>query len=823
MKKRFLSLKWKLLGVMTLLALLLTTTLTVLSLHQVEQQFEVQQKNKQLQLQQQFHQLNTLLSSQLLIWLESLAEINPTQSENRIDNYRHVLERHYEQMQFYMDIEGAWLYSSVQQQIFNSDVETPLAVKRGVAEVFDTQEASTFISCQRTCFQLSLVPLLGENNQVAVLAVASSLVDMLVHLKRALAADVGVMVPVDKSETSLLSHYRLLSVSNAQQNHALLERLNQQEQMTRLTHMGAELSWKQQDYQVSWLPLNVTGDDGAMLLLIEDVTEQAAARRDYQLQIILVAFGVVISVLLFIVFVLQRSSQRLLELAEKLPLLAKKQYVAVKRIAERKSVFSDELDVLTEASKELTQELEGLESEVAKHTQELERIAMYDLLSGLPNRNMLNFQLKQLLAGLDKRQGAAALLFLDLDDFKKVNDSYGHAEGDKLLKEVAKRLRHSLRETDMAFRFGGDEFIILIPSISHIDDARGMAESVLIAFKEAILVKRHRFYLTASVGISFAESARVSADELIKQADIAMYQAKEAGGSCYRIYDNDMYAKVAQQVELESEIREAIVLQQFALHLQPQVNLENGKLIGFEALIRWRHPKRGILAPYCFIPLLEQSEHIIELGYLVIRRTFEILKQLNAHGYSHLKVAVNLSSSQFSDPYLYDFLYTQLKQFNVGPEQIELELTEGTLVDDMEFTLEQMTKLKNLGFSLAIDDFGTGYSSLNYLKQMPVDIIKIDRCFVSGMLENQADLQIVCSTIAMVQRMGMNVVAEGVETMAQYKHLQRNQCNVAQGYLIAKPIDENILLQTLEENVSAGCWAGLPDSQGKISPHNKTA
>jgi EAL domain-containing protein (putative c-di-GMP-specific phosphodiesterase class I) len=333
-----------------------------------------------------------------------------------------------------------------------------------------------------------------------------------------------------------------------------------------------------------------------------------------------------------------------------------------------------------------------------------------------------------------------------------------------------------------------------------------VAEKVLLQFKESIKLGSNIFYVSTSIGIAYTESATEKADDLISHADIAMYEAKDNGGGQYHIYQQAMFHRVAKRVMLESEVRQALAKQEFSLSLQPQICAKTKKLYGFEALIRWQHPERGMIPPEEFIPILESSQHMIELGYWIIRRCFELALAIRDYGIIEPPIAINLSAGQFMDANLPKFLRELLAEFSFSADYFEFELTEQTLVKDMDHTIAMMEALKNIGFSFAIDDFGTGYSSLAYLKKMPVDVIKIDKSFIFGMLENHSDFQIITSTITMVKGLGLKVVAEGVETQAQLRSLSENDCDVIQGYYYSKPIPEKDLFTHLDQQVSNGYW-----------------
>jgi len=494
-----------------------------------------------------------------------------------------------------------------------------------------------------------------------------------------------------------------------------------------------------------------------------------------------------------------------LTMAQHLPLLAQRQFREFReRGRNTPLLFQDELDVLDKAANQLSLELEQLHQQIEQNTRELENIAMYDLLTGLPNRNMLLFQLKKYLAALERHPGRIAVLFLDLDNFKLVNDTQGHAAGDLLLVEAASRLRACIRPSDLASRFGGDEFVLVLTDVSSDEHPAEVANRILQAFEQPVELNGQLFYVSGSIGIALSSDPQSIPDDLIRQADIAMYNAKEQGGAAFTGYDQQMYQRLSSRIQLESDIKEAIRLQQFYLVLQPQIELSTGRLVGFEALLRWLHPQRGIVTPDEFIGVLENSPQMVELGYWVFRRSFELVLQLINQGYRHIRISINLSAGQFLDPLLPQVLQGLLDEFGLPANHFELELTERTLVKNIDTTLQMMRQLKGMGFCFAIDDFGTGYSSLSYLKQMPVDIIKIDKSFVFGMLENDADYQIIVSTIAMVQKLELTVVAEGVENRAQLQLLKKHKCDIGQGYYFARPLNDEQLQQFLTEQVPDG-------------------
>ena len=389
---------------------------------------------------------------------------------------------------------------------------------------------------------------------------------------------------------------------------------------------GIQLSQADDHFLLNFMPLATTSSREYFLVLIDDVSAFKEKNESYRNYFLVTEVFIFITLAMLVFFVTSPFARRLINLANALPMLARREFNDFRKVPlKRRSFFVDELDILANSAQELSFELEQLNLEVEQKTKELENIAMYDLLTGLPNRNMLNLQLHKLVASLRRRDDGIGVLFLDLDDFKKVNDSHGHGEGDRLLEEAANRIRTSIDTADLACRFGGDEFVIVLPQISSVDEAITTAQEILTRFKQPIKVGSGVFYVSTSIGIVYSDNEALRADDLVSFADIAMYEAKKSGGSQYHIYQPEMFTRVAQRVELEGEVRQALLKQQFSLCLQPQLSAKDKKLIGFEALLRWHHPERGMIPPDEFIPILENSEYMIELGYWVMRRCFELV------------------------------------------------------------------------------------------------------------------------------------------------------------------------------------------------------
>ncbi|HET8708172.1 MAG TPA: EAL domain-containing protein [Pseudomonadales bacterium] len=425
--------------------------------------------------------------------------------------------------------------------------------------------------------------------------------------------------------------------------------------------------------------------------------------------------------------------------------------------------------------------------------QEIEQLAFYDLLTQLPNRRLLQDRLKQALAAVTRKEESGALLFIDLDNFKSLNDTLGHDMGDMLLQQVARRLESCIRETDTVARLGGDEFVVMLTGLSEhalkaAEQTEVISEKILAALSQPFQLSSYEYRTTTSVGATLFNAEHGSIEELMKQADIAMYQAKQAGRNTLRFFDQQMQKSIAARVELESDLHKAIEKQQFQLYFQIQVD-EFNHPVGAEALIRWPHPERGIVSPAQFIPLAEETGMILPIGQWVLERACEQIKAWQANERTrHLVLAVNVSVKQFRQVGFAAQLEAMVTRYGINPQLLKLELTEGMLLENVEETIATMSALNKIGLRFSLDDFGTGYSSLQYLKKLPLDQLKIDQSFVRDIASDSSDKAIVRTIIAMARSLNLNVIAEGVETEEQRQLLLDSGCQHYQGYLFSKPV-----------------------------------
>ena len=435
-----------------------------------------------------------------------------------------------------------------------------------------------------------------------------------------------------------------------------------------------------------------------------------------------------------------------------------------------------------------------------KAEEQLVHGAFHDALTGLPNRAWFIEQLDVALARYTRNsERNFAVLFLDLDRFKVINDSMGHMFGDQLLIGIARRLRSCLRSEDLVARLGGDEFTILLSDLGDITDAIRVAERVQQHLSKPFRLGSVDTFTTASIGIALSDPSYGRPEELLRDADTAMYQAKSLGKARYVIFDPCMHVHAMNTLQIESDLRRAVDRQEFFIHYQPLVSLENGMLTGFEALVRWRHPERGLIPPSDFVPIAEETGLIIPMGRQVLREACRQMRvwQRMFNGKSPLSISVNLSSKQFGDPNLLSDVVRILQTTGLDPRCLKLEITESVVMENIEAATGMLEQLRRLGVQLSIDDFGTGYSSLSYLHKLPIDTLKIDRSFVARINENNENREIVRTIILLARNLGMGVVAEGVETREQLEQLVRLQCESAQGYLFSRPVEASVASQMI--------------------------
>ncbi|MFO7982730.1 MAG: EAL domain-containing protein, partial [Desulfuromonadales bacterium] len=457
-----------------------------------------------------------------------------------------------------------------------------------------------------------------------------------------------------------------------------------------------------------------------------------------------------------------------------------------------------EITAIIEATRDITDRV-IIEKQLNENRRRLQELAHNDPLTGLPNRLLFDDRLTRALNRCKRSDGELALVFLDLDRFKNINDSLGHSAGDHVLCEMARRLLELVRTTDTVARWGGDEFLMILEQESGNLPVSEIVSRIKSKLSEPVVFEDHELTVSSSIGISLFPVDARSEEELLKCADTAMYRAKELGRNNFQFYTADMNAHTRKKLHLEEELRRAIRKDQFELHYQPQIDISSGRLIGMEALVRWNHPKRGLLASGTFIELAEETGLILPLGQLILLQACRQLRQWQRQGVSVVPMAINISAAQFHQESFVDEVDQALAETGIDPKLLELEITESVTMDKVESSIATLLDLKVRGINISIDDFGTGYSSLSYLKRFPISKLKIDRSFINDIETDADDEAIVSSIIALGGSMGIAVLAEGVETVGQKDILQTKGCQMAQGFLFGRPVPAQDMEKILEK------------------------
>ncbi|WP_018984330.1 putative bifunctional diguanylate cyclase/phosphodiesterase [Salinimonas chungwhensis] len=787
----------------------ITATISSLLIKQSNMAIETQHQATQQLNMRRYQLLSTLLDDRILLWAETFARLKGGRPAT-LDDLTASIEGARASLDVSLQIDNIWLFSANGELLHGEAEAMPGFVSTMREKAYTELRPQTITSCEHLCRRYVATPVMVQGDDPAVLIFSSGTQAILALLSRFADVERIAIARGDEKAASMEVISRL-SPTNKARVTDILQQLPDDTTIESLIAQGRRIDFDNRLMLVSLLPVLDGRLPDSYILFTRDITQQVMSARNYQDWVVGSALVTLAAFALLLYLILNHSRTKLIALSQRLPLLAEHRYDEFRRDAAnsrnfRSTRLPDELDVLESAATNLAAELERIDIKMNETTAKLENMAMFDVLTGLPNRNMLMFQMEKEVSQRARTGNSMAILFLDMDDFKRINDIHGHDVGDKLIKAAAERLATPLRESDVAARFGGDEFVILLSGTENKAQLEVVANKLLRAFEAPIQFDAHQFYISLSIGIAFSENSDLSAVDLLRHADIAMYEAKAQHGSAYCIFDKTMHQKIMRRVELENDARIGLKQGHFSLALQPQVELPSRKLVGMEALIRWNHPEKGFISPAEFIPLLENTSLMMTIDYWVISQSISRLAQLHARGYTDVKVAINVSAAQFLDISLPSYLQQQINYYGVSPAHIELELTETALVADMNRATATLEAIRAMGCLIAIDDFGTGYSSLGYLKALPADFIKIDRSFVSGMEKSAHDRSIVASTISMVKGMGLTVIAEGIETEEQFDMLTGFGCHQGQGYLFSPPIPEASLWDQLNKNLTQGVW-----------------
>ncbi|BCJ94903.1 hypothetical protein acsn021_24720 [Anaerocolumna cellulosilytica] len=487
--------------------------------------------------------------------------------------------------------------------------------------------------------------------------------------------------------------------------------------------------------------------------------------------IIFVAFVLVLLLIVLLINLKKKSN------AEQVAMQAKQQlkenYIELEAAYEEASTAKNQLSTKYE--------------ELKRSKEKVKKLAYSDYLTELPNRVAFTEMLDSVMFTL-RNEEVIALMDVDIDNFKHINDTLGHSYGDELLIDVTHRLKQAIDENDYLARIGGDEFIILTQNLTDIGEYEAKVKKIQKIFDYPFVLSMKEYFITVSIGITMAPKDGKTTQVLIKNADSAMYAAKEYGKNTFVYFNNSINEKLMEKIQTQSELRKAIENNEFMVFYQPQMDLQTDRIVGFEALIRWNHPEKGIIPPGEFISLAEETGLIVPIGTWVLQEACYQLKQWEDMGYTNLIVAVNISVRQFKDQDFVQMVKTVVEETGVNPSCLELEITETIALQDMEYTISIIEKLREMGVVFSLDDFGTGYSSMSYLKRLPVNNLKIDKSFLDTVLDSRSDQSIVKTIISLAQTLDLTVIAEGVEKDEQGLFLKKAKCNKAQGYLYSKPL-----------------------------------
>ncbi len=446
--------------------------------------------------------------------------------------------------------------------------------------------------------------------------------------------------------------------------------------------------------------------------------------------------------------------------------------------------------------------------------------AYHDLLTKLPNRALLRDRLNLAINQAKREEESLAVMFLDLDRFKNINDSLGHMIGDELLQQVSIRLKECIRAGDTLARFGGDEFTLMLPKLQHPrEDAGKLAEKISKKLKQPFNVDGHELYVSASIGIALYPQDGTNMDNLIKHADVAMYHVKGQGKNGYQFYSNEMNAPYIKKLSLDTGIHRALDNDEFTLVYQPQINIRSGEIVGVETLLRWNHPEHGTIPPAEFIPFAEESGLIIDIGHWVLKTACAELSRWRMAGLPEIRMAINISARQLMEEDIVDNILDIIKDYDIPGHCLELEITENAIMDDMDSVIRKLKELSQHKINIAIDDFGTGYSSLSYLHKLPIQTLKIDRTFLKESRINKGDNTIVNTIVAMAKGLNLNVIAEGVESQSQLDYLREIDCTEAQGFLFGKPLPPDVISQLLIQEPYATPGSRTDSNKGTHRHH----
>jgi diguanylate cyclase (GGDEF)-like protein len=722
-KLRRFSLKWKIVTILSVILIIINGSISIHTYNSLDQQFEAQQAQLLAKQKQENKRLITQTYQRLGDFVEIFSMFS--QQDKGKGSIKSSIDKQWFNIQILFDIKSALLLNTKKELIGEWGEPFESQVDELVERVIKEQQPISRFFCRFSCSFYLASPILEPNGSISILVVSHSVANWLIGLKEASGAETGIIsvkqfmpshVGLGMGDKILpVWNANVIGLTNPEASFNVIKQLSTKKSLTVATNQNNFLRVGDKSINVQFLPLDTKSEDyPASLVLINDITESREKITQGVYKAIAIAvIGILVS-LAFILISLWRPINRLSILSRTLPLLARGRFTKVKSILNqgmRKPLLHDELDTLDNTALTLTKQLETLEEEVKIREDILRRNALYDELTGLANRRLFMDRIAHTLTKIGRTKESFAVLFIDLDLFKRINDTLGHAQGDELLLEVASRLKNCVRETDTVARLGGDEFTLLIPHLNNTQRASHIAEKILEELRKPITLLNKQFIVTASIGISVAPENGDNPETILRNADLAMYKAKGFGRDHYHFYTEAMNSDAHDKMELENDLREALDNNEFYLQYQPQVCLGSSRIIGLEALLRWNSAKRGLVPPYLFIDALEDTGLIVPLGEKILEMATKQAKEWSQLNIPPIKVAVNLSARQFRDPNLVNCIRQLLEKYQLDSHYLEMEITESMLMDNIDEAIEKLHELKLLGLTLSIDDFGTGSSS----------------------------------------------------------------------------------------------------------------
>jgi diguanylate cyclase (GGDEF)-like protein len=795
-----LSLKWKALIGLTLLLFFVNCGLGYLGYLSLERQLQTQLELMTRRFASNFNHMLESNKRLLKNIGDSAYPLNPAADPYENDTYlKNFLDSNWNSLQSKWELESAILFDERSERVgaWGKAIAIDAARALAAAATVKSLPISDFhcanAGFENACALMTAVPLDSSDARRRTLVMSMPIADLIIDLARDNFLNTAVLIPRGMADSQLTIdkwNLTLVASSDLATTFDLLQTASSTLRLTELVEAGAQIKSNDGHYfyirAIAADQVNKTSD--VMMILIDDITAQHEALRTRIVQaIIAAALGMLISEIALLA-ILWQPMERIKWQSKVLPLLADGDYHSVYSWPGNRNIkYRDELDILEDSSIVLGQRLEKMSLEIRRRARELEYIASNDVLTGLANRRSFENSLLDAIADHARAQRSFAVLFIDMDNFKKINDSLGHNIGDDLLIEISRRLKSVMRVSDTVARLGGDEFIVLLRNMENVDTVVKVINKIQQALHEPLILGTRQMSVTGSIGVALAPENGLDPSTLMKNADMAMYRAKAQGRNTYEFFTDVISDSATRLLDMEIELTNALERRQFILFYQPIVSFPHRQVVGLEALVRWKHPTKGLVGPDEFIPLMESNGMVTELDRQVIAMACRDLQVIQHEAGENVTLSVNLSAHQLRDAALVEFLQTQIELADINPKYLKLEVTESALMEDVDHAVVVLTQLKALGVKLSIDDFGTGYSSLNYLKKLPVDELKVDRSFVSDIPDDAPGMEIVAAVIAMAHKLKLAVVAEGIENEQQIEFLLGCQCDYGQGYFFQRP------------------------------------